>query len=411
MKPKLNLLTEGVEIPRRKFAATVVLTAGTLAWFFLLQFYFNSIFVNVVGENDWVNFNMVLFYGFGAISAIIGSTISEKISRRKLLASWIMLGALTTALMAVFHGTILSVFFSVLLGFSLGLGFPSSLAFLADCATLKERARVSGTIILVTLVAVFLTMAVMSILSFSITLVIFSLTVLRLSSFLALILEKCEREKGRQKPWSSILTYREFAYYIFPWMMFNIATGLRGWWSIPHLPEYESARLVGSILFIVCAAIFGFMSGIVADYLGRKQPITLGMILMGVSFAMLGVAMSPEILLAYDIVSGMAWGFLLTVYLAVPGDLSFPSSKEKFYALGMVTPFILFLFFSAIPELFIISISPSVLSPFLSIIIFLSIIPILRAEETLPKSKLQERRMKKYVDKVGKLVQESKKSK
>jgi MFS family permease len=409
--PDFSWLKEDVEISRRKFAAVTILMVCTLAWFLLLQIYFSSIISNVTGENYWVYIDLVLFYGFGAFSAIIGSMISEKISRRKLIGFWIMLATITTASLAFFQGTIISVLCSISLGFSLGLGFPSSESFLADHTTVKDRGRVSGIIIFGALVVMFLAMIVITFLSFDLTFIIFFLAVLRMTSFLALILDSSEREIGKQKPWLSILTYREFAFYILPWMMFNIATGLRGWWSFPDLPEYESVIMMGGILFLVCTAFFGLISGFVADYFGRKYPIISGMILMGVSFAVLGVAVSPEILIIYDIISGIAWGFLLTIYLAIPGDLAFPLSKEKFYALGMVIPFILFLFFSAVPEFYQISISPSELSPFLSMIIFLSIIPILRAKETLPKRKLEERRMKKYVDKVGKLVQESKNSK
>lgn len=51
------------------------------------------------------------------------------------------------------------------------------------------------------------------------------------------------------------------------------------------------------------------------------------------------------------------------------------------------------------------------LSSVLSIILFLSVIPVLRARETLAEEKIVQRKMREHLENIGKVVQESKKNK
>jgi hypothetical protein len=83
-------------------------------------------------------------------------------------------------------------------------------------------------------------------------------------------------------------------------------------------------------------------------------------------------------------------------------------SREKFYALGIVVPLIIYAGLGAATELLSISAPASFASSILSIIIFMSIIPVLLAEETLPETKIAERKLVDHVKKVSKLVSQSK---
>ena len=62
-----------------------------------------------------------------------------------------------------------------------------------------------------------------------------------------------------------------------------------------------------------------------------------------------------------------------------------------------------------VPSVMTYGAQPEVLSPILSIILFLSIIPVLQAKETLSEQKKSERKIKNHIEKVGRLVEESKK--
>jgi MFS family permease len=152
------------------------------------------------------------------------------------------------------------------------------------------------------------------------------------------------------------------------------------------------------------------VTGFAADRFGRKQPLIIGLIIFAASFALIGFAMTPNSALVYYIATGIGWGALFVVFLTVPGDLSVSSNREKYYALGTILPIVILAGIASIPIkdlLSVVAVSPLLIV--LSFILFLSIIPILRAEETLSEGEIRARKMKEYVDKVGKLRKESEK--
>jgi hypothetical protein len=129
-----------------------------------------------------------------------------------------------------------------------------------------------------------------------------------------------------------------------------------------------------------------------------------GMVMLGACF---WIGYTPASVLAYLAISGIAWGFLIVVYLAVPGDLSPPGAREKFYALGIVVPLIIYGGLVATSRLLSITAPAGSVSSILSIILFMSIIPVLRAVETLPETKIVERKLSDHLKKVGKIIKES----
>jgi len=259
-------------------------------------------------------------------------------------------------------------------------------------------------------VAAFITIAVTRILNFGIFEIALLFAAVRAISFLALAFDKLEGQEPvmNEKPHLPSTAYREFGFYLFPWVMFCIAAGL-AWNLIPQTSEYAEAVSLGSVLRYICIAIFGLVSGVAGDRFGRKQPLIIGLIMLGVSFALLGLNMNPTSVLIYLTISGVAWGSFFVIFLSVPGDLSVSGSREKFYGLGYILPLAILFGLSSIPGLAIFSgFSASVFAQILSIILFASIIPVVRAKETLSGQKIGERRMKEHVNKIGKLVQKSK---
>ena len=410
-----GLLKENVKISSRKVLAITILPSGTLAWVFFSYYIFEDIFKNITTDLFWVYVAKALFFSFGAFSAIAGSMISKRISFKTLLWSWITLGVLTTASLAVFQGTLFSLLSSILLGVSLGLGFPSSLAFLANCTVVEERGRVAGVMFLETFAIVTLAYVVMSVFSLGLTGIVLLAVALRSTSYLALVLDPCQKEIVRGSSWKTVFEQKNFILYLIPWMMFNIASGLIAfvWTWLPQSPnyqDYQTALRIGNTLHFLMPGIFAVISGVVADRFGRKQPIILGMIMLGVSFAFLGLATSPLSVLIYLTFSGIAWGFLVVVYAAVPGDIAFPGSEEKYYVLSNVIPFITLLSLPGLADFLGAGIPAVALSSVLSIIIFIAIIPVLRATETLPETKIRERKLKEHIRKVGELVEDSNKT-
>ncbi len=407
----LGFLKAEVTIGPRKMLALTILSSTSLAWSFFMVFAFEGIFKSFSGDPSWAYLGEILFFGFGAFSAVLGATLSNRVERRNLLLIYIILGILATASVAVSTGTIFFLLSSVLMGLSLCIGFPPLTAFLAESTVVEERARISGIVVFLTFILVVFGVAVTTVSSYLWVTILVGI-ILRSSSLLAFPLDPCKKEIFKQKSWNKVLTNRDFVLYMFPYIMFNIAAGLTIFiYANPSSKDITDAMALGNELHYLGTGIFAFVAGFLADRFGRKQPIVFGMVILGVSFALLGFGSSPVSVIVSLAVSGIAWGFLIVTYLAIPGDLGFLGSKEKFYAVEIVITLIVGLGFTAIAEFGGISSQPTLLSGALSIILFLSVIPVLRAKEILSEKKMYERKMKEHVDKVGKLLQESKKSK
>jgi MFS family permease len=363
-------------------------------------------FPRYISENGIVYNGYFVFLGFAASSAIVGSVISEKMHRRKFLISWIIIGLISNSAL-FFIGSLGSAGFLVLsafLGISIGLGFPSCLSYLADCTAVEERSRIAGLSVLLTLLIAIGSFVVADTLNFGVGLIAL-LFVIRASSLSTFVLDTCERQKDEKtQTWVQVFTTKNFLLYLIPWLLFSFT----GSFIDPIISPVVTT--MGLALHYVFWAIFAFLSGVMADRLGRKQPIVLGLMMLGISFAILSVTITSGTVFIYNVLSGVAWGFLFTVYITVLGDLGQFGSKEKFYAMGAIMPLILTLGFGALTNMFGVIISEQILA-LLTIILFLSILPVLRATETLPEKKMHSRKIKEHIDKVGKLVKDSKKQK
>ena len=287
-----------MSISLRKFFAVTVLISGTLAWFFLIELHYNKIFVGSAINDSWYSIGLLLFYGMGVLSALVGSLVSEKVNRRKLLFLWIVLGTFVTASLTMFHGEIFFLIFSALLGVSFGFGLPSSAALLADFTADGDRAKVSGVVILATFGLTFLGLIVISSMNYGLIEILLFSSSLRAVSLLGLILDKCDRKIGKTGSWFQVLRYKDFPSYVVPWILFNAAVGLLGWWDIPQTEDFVAAANIGVPLAYVCIALSGFIAGIIADRFGRKQPIIISFAMLGVSFALLSFYLNPQTLVA-----------------------------------------------------------------------------------------------------------------
>ena len=387
----LGFFTEGIQISLRKAVAITTLASSSIALFFLIP---------------WVGADKILFYGFGALSAIVGSVVTEKIGRKKLFWSWIILGILSTLFLAIVaQGTIPFNILSILLGISFGFGIAGCFAFLANNTAIEERSRVFGVVFLETFIMVIVVMLIAQIFDLGLNQRIILIAITRSFGLLALIAPQSPMRPLKDDNNLSNGAFKNFGLYLLPWIFFNIACGLGYWWSGP--PEPGIKVLPQIAVFYVCIAISAVLSGVVADRFGRKPSIAIGIVLAGIGFAIIGYYLSPLSIIVVNLALGIAWGFLFDVYLAIPGDIPFSFSKEKAYALGTIIPVILFLVTAAVPRT-IFDFDITKLSPILSILFFLAVIPILFVRETLPENKIYKRKMKEHIDRLGKLLQESK---
>jgi MFS family permease len=391
-----------VVIPFRSFLLIALLFASTLSWWLLVTTYFTDIFKLVGVRGFWANIDLLLFYGFGAFFAFAGSSISHKIQQKTLLV------VLTS--IPFFSGLIFSILLSVLLGFTIGFGFPSVTAILGESTKTQERGRVSGAVILVTFILTFVGVAIY-LLGLGIYPFIAFCVAIRAIGFIPLFLYKPEKVTRKITPWKSVLTHKNFILYLVPWILFSLTAGILELANNTLFAEQDIAAAVGVGVFIqlLCMAFSGLVAGSIADRFGRRQPIVIALIAMGFSFGLLGLVQIPLTVLLFYSVYGIAWGFLFTVYLTISADLSPLSSKEKYYALSTMVP--LTVFFGSSWGFAFLGITEApvwLVSPILSAITFLSIIPVWRANESLPVNKINERKLREHIEKVGKLIEESK---
>ncbi|MCW3998565.1 MAG: MFS transporter [Candidatus Bathyarchaeota archaeon] len=401
-----NFLKADITISLRKFASVTLLTSGTLAWFFIINIYHEELLRNIDPTGTWIIEGQIIFYAFAIVSGIIGSLINKKGNHRKFLVSWIVLGIISTILPLVIQGMEAIIVYSILLGFSLGFGLPDSLTLIANCTTVEERGRVSGATILEIFAIAVPAVIVIRILGSGILAIVLLMIIARLVSFFALSLDKYDTDLVKKKPELLKSNYKEFIFYVIPWIIFTFASGLASN-LIPNTEPYALVDSLGTPIRYVLIGVFGLIWGIIADRFGRKQAIIIGLVILAISFGVLGFAFSPDAALFYQIISGIAWGSFLSIYLVLPGDLSAISSREKFYALGTISPLIALFSLPLIGDIATFF-APSAFSQVLSVLLVLSIIPVMLAKETLQESKIRKRKMKEYTDKLGKILQESK---
>jgi MFS family permease len=163
-----------------------------------------------------------------------------------------------------------------------------------------------------------------------------------------------------------------------------------------------------SLTFTIKPVIASFsilVGGLLSDRIGRKPVIMYGFISLGVAYAIIGIA--PMLLLAWNVylvIDAIAAGILWIVFIMILwGDLSNQQSREKYYVIGSIP----FLATAAIPLSMIPLSSLLQANTALSLAVFflfLAVLPLMYAPETLPQKKMELRRLRGYVEQAKKLA-------
>jgi MFS family permease len=156
----------------------------------------------------------------------------------------------------------------------------------------------------------------------------------------------------------------------------------------------------------VVAGLSMLIGGLLSDRVGRKRVVMYGFVSLGVAYAILGIA--PTLPLAWNIyliVDAIAAGILWIVFIMILwGDLSAQDSREKYYVIGSLP----FLATAAIPlSLVPLSEVLQATTPAFSLasfFLFLAVLPLMYAPETLPQKKMELRRLRNYMDQAKKLA-------
>jgi MFS family permease len=382
--------------------ANVILIANVFVWYT----YASAVLKGIVEGAGFTSFETVMFYTVsfcGAIvSMLVGAFVVDKfLNRSRFLLIWTLIGMGSSALAFLSEtATIANVsILSFLFGVSFGLGLPACMGYFAESTVPENRARFGAIMLL----SMFLGMFIFRLVVTASTAVIFPLILVcwRALGLVALPFIDGQKERTKEKAstsFVSILRERSFFLYLIPWIVFSLVNYLS--WTI--LDKIHGGEFVYSFALAenVLAGLFALVAGFTSDAVGRKRTLVFGFIMLGLGYAVLGIY--PSNILAwyfYTLVDGIAWGIIYVIFFfTIWGDLAHEKPSEKYYALG-VLPYSLSSFLRVtIGPIITSAISEYAIFSFAAFFLFLAVIPLMYAPETLPEKHIKERELKIYIE-------------
>lgn len=382
-------------------APSIILVVNTFVWYIITYFTFIGIVDGpLVPETEKMLLYSAYFVSV-AVSAIIGSKFIPRI-RIPSLSLWLFMGAIATLSLTAISSdsTLTNVALALFLGASVGIGLPSCLSYFADSTAIENRGLIGGI--------------VWSIVGFTVLIFAFfttiagqwgTIAVLTIWRFLGcisfVVLSREHKTLSPQKSFSyfEIMRKREILLYLFPWLMFCIINFA----ETPILNKVFSEDFtLLSVSEYAVAGVVATIAGFFADRVGRKRIVIAGFIMLGIEYAALSAFSDTAVLYLYLVLDGVTWGFLFSVFfMAIWGDLGEGYEKEKYYTLGGL-PFLLAGFFSIIIQPRVGGINEIAAFSLAAFFLFLAVLPLMYAPETLPEKKIRERELKGYLEKAKK---------
>jgi len=292
-------------------------------------------------------------------------------------------------------------------GLAFGVGFPFSFSFFAESISVEKRGRVGSIALLASGLFSTLFTFLLKLLKFGelmVFLTCFAVVGVALLRFLNPSRTKCERKIAH--PYVTVLADRHYHLYLIPWIIFCAIDAL----EVPILKFYLT-QTYGSafeeLLIIIYTFITSFSfisSGFLLDHYGRRKTLISGFIILGVAYAIIGIAAQLSLSwYIYFVLYGLASALFITIYtMVIWGDLSPEGLTEGYYVLGLLPFFVV----SALSEFTIphvLQIPVSAAFSFASFFLFLAVFPLMFAPETLPEKTLRERELKSYIEKAKKV--------
>jgi MFS family permease len=393
------------DLGSKKNVVSIILIGNAFVWYYTVISVLSSLQSTKPSILVWVvHFSALI------LSALAGASFGNQLERSKFLILWMFAGVISSAMLFALNSTsvVLVSMVSLFSGLSLGLGMPACMSYFSDSVAVENRGRVSG----VTMLASGVGIAAFGLAPVSdLFLMGMILAIWRFSGLLVFLWAKdyirIER-KGSAPSYKHVFGQRSFVLYFVPWVMFSLVNYL----ATPMMPsniDYPGLGLVQTV-FMGAAAVLG---GIFVDSVGRKPIAIAGFALLGVGTAVLGFSgnslldIHPLVLYFNPVIDGIAEGFLLVLFvLTLWGDLSHNSSSDKYYALGVMPFFVSKLLELTVgPYIFEGITSITALFSFTAFFLFLAVLPLFYAPETLPEKVRKERELKFYVEKAQEVAQ------
>jgi len=342
------------------------------------------------------------------LSGLLGSFIIDKFKKHRLfLYFWIVSGIALSLFPLALNGANISeiVIISLIFGLYFGLGMPATMGYHSSFTNIEGRAKIGG----LTFLIIGVSFAVVSFIPFnSLFLPCLILAFVRLVGlgFFHFMPVKEEPNKETSKvKYLEIMRNRSFLFYFVPWLMFTLIN----FTTIPtqdKIPGIANNPELFSVLENIVIALVAVIGGFVADRWGRKRLTIIGFIMLGIGYAVLGLYQKELIgSIIYAVSDGVAWGIFYVLFVfTLWGDLAQNRNSDKFYFLG-VLPFVSSYFIQSVFSPYLKDLDPATIFSFASVFLFLAVLPLIYAPETLPEKLMKDRDLKSYIENAKKKAQ------
>jgi MFS family permease len=381
--------------------------ATAFIWY-LLAFITLSNLANNIGTNGTEN---IIIFGVNAgaiaLSGLLGSFIIDKFKKRRLfLYLWIISGIALSILPLAFNVANINelLIISLIFGLYFGFGMPATMGYHSSFTSIEGRAKIGG----LTFLVIGVSSAAISFIPFdSLILPCLILAFVRLIGLgffhFMPITQEPNKETSKVK-YIGLIQNRSFLFYFIPWLMFTLIN----FTTIPtqnNIPDIKNNPDLFNVLENIVIAIVAVIGGFVADRWGRKRLTIIGFIVLGIGYAVLGLYPGLFGSVIYTIVDGVAWGIFYVIFVfTLWGDLAQNRNSDKIYFLG-VLPFVSSYFIELIFSPILVDILPSTIFSFASVFLFLAVLPLIYAPETLPEKLMKDRDLKSYIENAKKKAQ------
>jgi MFS family permease len=397
----LGKFFEELRISIKDFCIVFVLLVNAFAWFYMAPMMIARILGGITVTDTQEIIIWSAYYSGIVISSIIGSILANKINRLKFIYAWTAIGIATSVVPILFSSFtwIDCLTISILLGASFGLGIPSCLSYFADVTQVENRGRISGTILLTANMAAPILAIAFSGLDLTTNLIVFAGW--RSLGLIVFFLQPNEKNSSSERKlgesFSGIIKNKTFGFYLLAWIMFCLVDRIGG-----PIVVYSLGDVSGIIIIIspILASITTLIAGIMADWIGRKRIVLYGFISLGVAYAIIGITLAEPSKYFWVVINGITAGLLsVTFILILWGDISQSGSREIYYTIGVIPLFLTEIMGIALDEYLIkIQETSNIIFSVAAFFLFLAVLPLLYAPETLPETKIELRRLRKYVE-------------
>jgi MFS family permease len=394
----------------RNAIISLVIIVNTLSWYYITFDVLRGMMDKARLTSSEVLGVWTINFTSAAVFALIGARITSKMQRRdRFLLFWLLGGTISSMVPLMFpatNGFGLGIV-AFVLGASFSVGLPAAMAQFSDSTTMDNRARIGGLTFLTFGIVVFAMGMLIDVTQTASALVI--LTVWRASGLIAFMFAKRSKKVSMKLEthvsFKSILKTRIFILYFIPWAMFCLVNQTMA----PVLNDFFGEGFAGlfALIEFTLSGVCAFVSGFFCDRIGRKRIAVYGFIMLGVGYAVLGLL--PRNMLSwyfYTFADGIAWGVFYTVfYFAIWGDLAHDFPSDKYYALGGL-PYLLSSYVRFTLGQYIVgAVSMYAVFSLASFFLFLAVLPLMYAPETLSEKKIKDLEIRSYIEKAEKIKQ------